>query len=44
MLAGERQHRKTGERKTRKQIKLKNNVNSTAVRNDNNNTFDNFNE
>ena len=39
MLAGERQRRKARERKTRKQTKLKNNVNVTAVLND-----DNFNE
>ena len=39
MLAGERQPRKARERKTRKQTKLKNNVNITAVLN-----HDNFNE
>ena len=46
MLAGERQHRKDRERKTRKQTKLKNNVNSTAVLNDDNKdkAFDIFNE
>ena len=44
MLAGERQRRKAPERKTRKQTKLKNNVNSIAVLNDDNNTFDIFNE
>ena len=40
MLAGERQCRKAQERKTRKQTKLKDNVNSTAVLNDDNNTVD----
>ena len=44
MLAGERQRRKARERKTRKQTKLKNNVNSTAVLNDDSNAFDIFNE
>ena len=44
MLAGEQQRRKARERKTRKQTKLKNNVNSTAVLNDDNNAFDIFNE
>ena len=44
MLAGQRQRRKARERKTRKQTKLKNNVNSTAVLNDDNNAFDFFNE
>ena len=44
MLAGERQHRKARERKIRKQTKLKNNVNSTAVLNDDKNAFDIFNE
>ena len=39
MLVGEQQRRKARERKTRKQTKLKNNVNVTAVLND-----DNFNE
>ena len=39
MLDGERQPRKARERKTRKQTKLKNNVNITAVLN-----HDNFNE
>ena len=44
MLPGERQFRKARERKTIKQTKLKSNVNSTAVLNDDNNTFDIFNE
>ena len=44
MPAGERQHRKARERKTWKQTKLKNNVNSTVVLNDDNNAFDIFNE
>ena len=44
MLAGERQRCKAPERKKRKQTKLKNNVNSTAVLNDDNNAFDIFNE
>ena len=44
MLAGERQCRKARERKTRKKTKLKNNVNSIAVLNDDKNTFDIFNE
>ena len=43
MLAGEQQRREAQERKTRKQTKLKNNVNSTAVLNDNN-AFDIFNK
>ena len=43
MLAGERQRHKARERKTRKQTKLKNNVNSAAVLNDDNNVFDIFN-
>ena len=43
MLAGEKQRREAQERKTRKQTKLKNNVNSTAVLNDNN-AFDIFNK
>ena len=43
MLAGGQRH-KTRERKTRKQTKLKNNVNSTAVLNDDSNTFDIVNE
>ena len=44
MLAGERQCCKAWERKTRKQTKLKNNVNSTAVLNDDSNAFDIFSE
>ena len=44
MLAGERQRRKARERKTRKQTKLKQNLNSTPVLNDGNNAFDIFNE
>ena len=44
MLAGERQRRKLRERKTRKQTKLKNNVSSTTVLNDENNAFDIYNE
>ena len=44
MLAGEPQRRKARERKTRKQTKLINNVNSTAVLNDDNNAFEIFNE
>ena len=44
MLAGERQHRKARERKIRKQTELKNNVNITAVLNDDKNAFDIFNE
>ena len=44
MLAGEGHRHKTRERKTRKQTKLKNNVKSTAVLNDDNNTLDIFNE
>ena len=43
MLAGERQRRKARESKTRKQTKLKNNVNSNAVLSDDNNAFDIFN-
>ena len=43
MLTGERQA-KARERKTRKKTKLKNNVNSTAVLNDDNKAFDIFNE
>ena len=39
MLAKEPQRRKVRERKTRKQTKLKKNVNSTAVLDDNNNAF-----
>ena len=42
MLAVERRCRKARERKTRKQTKLKNNVNSTAVLNDDNNGFCHF--
>ena len=44
MLDGERQHRKARQKKTRKQTKLKSNVNSTAVLNDENNAFNIFNE
>ena len=44
MLAGERQCRKARERKTRKQTKLKNNVDSTGVLNDDSNAFDICNE
>ena len=44
MLAGERQCRKAPERKTRKQTKLKNNVDSTGVLNDDSNAFDICNE
>ena len=44
MLAGERQRRKARERKTRKQTQLINNVNSTAVLNDDSNAFGIFNE
>ena len=44
MLAGERQHGKPRERKTRKQTKLKDNVSSTTVLNDDNNAFDICNE
>ena len=44
MLAGERQRRKARETKTRKQTKLKNNVNSTLALNDDNNAFGIFNE
>ena len=40
MLAGEQQHCKARERKARIQTKLKNNVSSTAVLNDDNNAFD----
>ena len=43
-VSGERQCRKARERKTRKQTKLKNNVSSTAVLNDDSNTFVIFNE
>ena len=43
MLVGERQRHKARERKTRKQTKLKKNVNSDAVLNDDNNVFDIFN-
>ena len=44
MLAGERQRRKARKRKTRKQTQLINNVNSTAVLNDDSNAFGIFNE
>ena len=44
MLAKEPQRRKVRERKTRKQTKLKKNVNSTAVLDDNNNAFAIFNK
>ena len=44
MSAGERQRRKPRERKTRKQTKLKNNVSSTTVLNDDNNAFNICNE
>ena len=44
VLAWEQQRLKSQEGKTRKQTKLKNNVNSTAVLNDGNNTFEIFNE
>ena len=44
MLAGERQHGKPRERKTRKQTKLKDNVSSTTVLNDDNNASDICNE
>ena len=44
MLAGEGHRLKTRERKTRKQTKLKNNVKSTAVLNDDSNAFDIVNE
>ena len=44
MLAGERQCREARERKTRKQTKLKNNVDSTGVLNDDSNAFDICNE
>ena len=43
-VSGERQRRKAQQRKTRKQTKLKNNVKSTAVLDDDNNTLDIFNE
>ena len=43
MLAGEQQHYKARERKTRKQTTLKSNVDSTAVLNDDN-AFDIFNK
>ena len=39
MLAGERQSPTARERTKRKQTKLKININSTAVLNDDNNTF-----
>ena len=44
ILAGEQQRHKTWERKIKKQTKMKNNVNSTAVLNDDNKHFDIFNE
>ena len=44
MLAKEPQRRKVRERKARKQTKLKKNVNSTAVLDDNNNAFAIFNK
>ena len=44
VLAWEQQRLKSQEGKTRKQTKLKNNVNSTAVLNDGNNAFEIFNE
>ena len=44
MLAGERQRRKARETRTRKQTKLKNNINSTPALNDDNNAFGIFNE
>ena len=44
VLAWEQQRLKSQEGKTRKHTKLKNNVNSTAVLNDGNNTFEIFNE
>ena len=43
-VSRERQSRKARERKPRKQTKLKSNVSSAAVLNDDSNTFDIFNE
>ena len=43
-VSGEEQRRKAQQRKTRERTKLKNNVKSTAVLNDDNNALDIFNE